>query len=115
VTFSSWAAAEQAIEALNGQFTFPGATQHIMVKLADAKPQDMQRVGAKRGMMDMGPGVLIMFIKEKCGARALYAVTQGLRHVAYVARVCWGGGAGAGSCRECSEGHLQYSWLPSRT
>jgi hypothetical protein len=56
VTFSTWAAAEQCIEALNGQFTFPGATQHIMVKLADAKPQDMQRVGAKRGMMDMGPG-----------------------------------------------------------
>lgn len=56
VTYSTWAAAEAAIEALNGTFTFPGAAQAIMVKLADAKPQDMQRVGAKRGMMDMMGG-----------------------------------------------------------
>lgn len=41
---------------MNGTFTFPGAGQPIMVKLADAKPQDMQRVGAKRGIDVMGGG-----------------------------------------------------------
>jgi hypothetical protein len=56
VTYATWAATEAAIEALNGTFTFPGAGQPIMVKLADAKPQDMQRVGAKRGIDVMGGG-----------------------------------------------------------
>lgn len=45
------------MEALNGVFTFPGAGQPIAVKFADAKPQDMQRVGAKRGInMEMMGG-----------------------------------------------------------
>lgn len=56
MTYTTWAAAEAAAEALNGTFTFPGAAAPIAVKLADAKPSDMQKIGAKRGMMDMMGG-----------------------------------------------------------
>lgn len=51
VTFSSWAAAEQAIDGVDGKFTLPGAQNPIAVKMADAKPADIQRVGGKRGLV----------------------------------------------------------------
>ena len=53
VTFQTWAAAENAIEALDGKYTFPGANNPITVKFADAKPSDIQRVGGKRGGGEM--------------------------------------------------------------
>lgn len=56
MTYTTWAAAEQAIEGVDGKFTLPGAQNPIAVKFADAKPQDMQRVGGKRAMMDMPMG-----------------------------------------------------------
>lgn len=56
MTFATWAAAEAAIEGVDGKFTLPGAQNPIAVKLADAKPQDIQRVGGKRGMADMMGG-----------------------------------------------------------
>lgn len=56
MTFATWAAAEAAIEGVDGKFTLPGAQNPIAVKFADAKPQDIQRVGAKRGVMDMQMG-----------------------------------------------------------
>eukprot|EP00879_Flechtneria_rotunda_P013534 GHRR01014132.1.p2 GENE.GHRR01014132.1~~GHRR01014132.1.p2 ORF type:complete len:135 (+),score=53.24 GHRR01014132.1:391-795(+) len=57
VTYSTWAAAEQAIEGVDGKFTLPGASNAIAVKFADAKPQDIQRIGGKRGMMEMMGGI----------------------------------------------------------
>jgi hypothetical protein len=56
VTYSSWASAEAAIEGVDSKFTLPGAANPIAVKLADAKPQDIQRVGGKRGAGDMMMG-----------------------------------------------------------
>jgi hypothetical protein len=56
VTYSSWASAEAAIEGVDNKFTLPGAANPITVKFADAKPQDIQRVGGKRGAGDMMMG-----------------------------------------------------------
>ncbi|KAF8067108.1 HNRNPA1 [Scenedesmus sp. PABB004] len=56
VTFSTWASAEAAMEGVDGKFTLPGAQNPIAVKMADAKPTDIQRVGGKRGMADMMAG-----------------------------------------------------------
>jgi hypothetical protein len=56
VTYSTWAAAEAAIEGVDSKFTLPGAANPIAVKMADAKPQDIQRVGGKRGLGDMMMG-----------------------------------------------------------
>jgi membrane protease subunit (stomatin/prohibitin family) len=53
VTFKTWAAAENAIDALDGKYTFPGANNSITVKFADAKPAELQRVGGKRGGGEM--------------------------------------------------------------
>jgi hypothetical protein len=41
---------------VDSKFTLPGAANPIAVKLADAKPQDIQRVGGKRGLGDMMMG-----------------------------------------------------------
>jgi hypothetical protein len=122
VTYATWAATEAAIEALNGTFTFPGAGQPIMVKLADAKPQDMQRVGAKRGIDVMGGGERGKAVWLKCpllgyGGRACYG--EGGRMG--FGSEWWGharhllGGVGKYGevqtrCRTCSRGRQQH-WL----
>lgn len=54
--FAKWAQAEAAIQALNGQNKIPGSTRPLVVKFADAKPQQEQQsnVGDKRRLNGEG-------------------------------------------------------------
>ncbi|CAD7698562.1 unnamed protein product [Ostreobium quekettii] len=59
VKFAKWAQAEMAMEALDGQNRFPNSTRPLVVKFADAKPQQEQsNVGDKRRLPEEGMGKL---------------------------------------------------------
>lgn len=59
VTFSTWAEAEAAMKAIDGQVTMPGSSHSLTVKFADAKPAELAKFdsrGTKRGAWDVGGG-----------------------------------------------------------
>ena len=57
MTYGTWAEAEAALTAVNGNVVMPGGTAPLTVKFADAKPSELAKLdgrGAKRGAWEMG-------------------------------------------------------------
>jgi hypothetical protein len=89
VTFSTWAEAEAALEAVNGVVTLPGSGHALAVKFADAKPGELAKFearGTKRGAWEMG-----------CGAAAMMGMIG-----------AGGAGAGAGAVGGGGSGKRQF-------
>lgn len=57
VTYSTWAAAEAAVKAIDGKYTMPGGPHALTVRFADAKPAELAKFearGTKRGAWELG-------------------------------------------------------------
>ncbi|GBF87652.1 hypothetical protein Rsub_00363 [Raphidocelis subcapitata] len=76
VTYSSWAEAEAALAAVNGNITLPGSAHPMAVKFADAKPTELAKFEA-RGARRSAPAGEPAGAPASCATGASAAVGAG--------------------------------------